>query len=353
MVCAFRSIRCSDDWPDQFGFAMVLSGPARLVSLDFGRQVHCDVTRTGFGSNSFCEASLNDILDMYAKSGELNDAKAQLELSFPIGIESILTAWHSKFNPSSNHFVGSSLVDFLCKTWGFGGCQEGFLKMPARGILPRNALIAGLVQNDSKVEAFDLFSQMQAGGLRPSYFTFASILPACMYMKSEMLEDANKLFVEMPGNKIFKELKNKENAISWNSMIVGFAHNGYVKEALSTFQKMQESLKKPDDITFLDFLAACTHAEAQELIDELAFESDSMTWSTFLAACRMHRDEIRWKLAAAKLNKLEPDNSSHYVLLSNLYAASGNWVEANIGSNARKRDQEVTWLLLGYSGSYN
>ncbi|XP_072955550.1 pentatricopeptide repeat-containing protein At3g09040, mitochondrial [Typha angustifolia] len=553
---------------DEFTYVSVFGACASLESLDLGRQLHSVIIRINYDSSLFVG---NAVLDMYAKSGELNDAKAQLELipnrdcvtwnaiivglvhnedelealnmlkkmrleatdPDEISFASLVSACSNihaielgkqihclalKFDLSSNHFVGSSLIDLYAKFGDMEAAKKVFLKMPERGVVPRNALIAGHVQNDSEVDAFRLFRQMQADGICPSNFTFASILPACtghlgfvigkqvhcytvkscllyadaflmvsllgMYMKSEMLEDANKLFVEMPENKglvlwtafisghaqigcsnealllfwkmrscnlhpdeatfasvlkacadlaalsdgkeihslitkagfssyeaastalmdmyskcgdiscsfeVFKGLKNKENVISWNSMISGFAQNGYAEEALSTFQKMQESPVKPDDITFLGVLTACTHAglvleghhffdsmtreyritprvdhyaclidllgrvgylkEAQKLIDGLPFEPDSVIWSTFLAACRMHRDEIRGKLAAAKLIELEPDNSSHYVLLSNLYAASGNWVEAKIVREAMrergvKKSPGRSWITV-------
>jgi pentatricopeptide repeat protein len=160
----------------------------------------------------------------------------------------------------------------------------------------------------------------------------------------------------------------------WNSMIDGFAKIGYAYEVLLLFQKMQQSQLKPDEVAFLGVLIACSHAglisegrnffdsmskvyglmpriyhyacfidllglvghlqEAQQVIDELPLRADGVIWTTFLAACRMHKDEKRSKIAAKRLIELEPQSSPTYVFLSSLHAAAGNWVEAKVAREA-------------------
>jgi hypothetical protein len=53
--------------------------------------------------------------------------------------------------------------------------------------------------------------------------------------------------------------------------------------------------------------------EAQQVIDELPFRADGVIWATFLATCRMHKDEKRSKIVAKRLIELEPQSSSTYV----------------------------------------
>lgn len=62
--------------------------------------------------------------------------------------------------------------------------------------------------------------------------------------------------------------------------------------------------------------------EAEEFIDKLEVEPNAMIWANLLGACRIHGDEKRGQRAAKKLIELEPQSSSPYVLLSNMYAAS-------------------------------
>ncbi|KAK9944070.1 hypothetical protein M0R45_009654 [Rubus argutus] len=103
----------------------------------------------------------------------------------------------------------------------------------------------------------------------------------------------------------------KNGVISWNSMIVGFAKNGYAEDALKIFEEMKQSHVEPDDVTFLGVLTACSHAgkvaegrwgllkEAEEFIDRLDFVPNSMIWSTLLGACKLHGDDISFKYLTA------------------------------------------------------
>ena len=50
-------------------------------------------------------------------------------------------------------------------------------------------------------------------------------------------------------------------------------------------------------------------------------------WCTLLSACHVRRNLELGKIAAEKLISLQPRDSAAYVLLSNIYAATGNWKE--------------------------
>ncbi|KAF6987512.1 hypothetical protein CFC21_005148 [Triticum aestivum] len=246
--------------------------------------------------------------------------------------------------------------------------------------------------------------------------TFASILKACSEMTAlndgkeihgliiksgfNSYETSTSALIDMYSKcgditssfEAFKQLENKQGIMLWNSMIVGFAKNGYADEVLLLFQKMQESQIKPDEVTFLGVLIACAHAglisvgrhyfnymnkvcglvprvdhyacfidllgrgglleEAEEVINQLPFRPDGVIWATYLAACRMHKDEERGKVAAKKLAELEPENSSTYVLLSSLHAAAGKFGEAKIAREAM-RENGITkipgcsWVTVG------
>ncbi|PWA41186.1 Pentatricopeptide repeat-containing protein [Artemisia annua] len=70
-----------------------------------------------------------------------------------------------------------------------------------------------------------------------------------LYAKCGSVDDAYKVFHSI----------DTLNTVSYNSMINGFAQNGYGKEALELFTKMEGSGVDPNDITFLGVLSACTH----------------------------------------------------------------------------------------------
>jgi pentatricopeptide repeat protein len=126
---------------------------------------------------------------------------------------------------------------------------------------------------------------------------------------------------------------------------------------------------KPDDVTFINMISACSHAglvdvgrdcydaisdyglkpsmehygclidlfgrsgqlaEAEALITRMPLEPNALIWRTFLSACRMHGDTRRGVHAAKRVVDLDPLNSAPYVLLSNIYAAQGKWKDVEM-----------------------
>jgi pentatricopeptide repeat protein len=282
------------------------------------------------------------------------------------------------------------------------------------------ALISGHIQNDCSDEALKLYREMRNNNILPDQATFVTILRACALLSSlqdgkeihslifhtgfDLDELTSSALVDMYAKcgdvenaaKVFEELAIKKDTISWNSMIVGFAKNGYAERALKVFDEMNQSSVTPDDVTFLGVLTACSHAglvsegqrifdnmvnfygirprvdhyacmvdllgrwgflkEAEEFIDELDVEPNAMIWANLLGACRIHGDEKRGQRAAKKLIELEPQNSSPYVLLSNIYAASEHWDEARSlrRTMVQKEIQKMpgcSWIVVGQKTS--
>lgn len=278
------------------------------------------------------------------------------------------------------------------------------------------ALISGHTQNDCTYEALNLYWKMRENNILPDQATFVSVLRACALLSS--LQDGKEIhslifhtgfdsdeltssaLIDMYAKcgdvrssmQVFEEMNCKNNVISWNSMIVGFAKNGYAENALNIFNEMNESCVTPDDVTFLGVLTACSHAgwvpeghqifdvmvnhygikprvdhyacmvdllgrwgflkEAEEFIDKLDVDPNARIWASLLGACRIHGDEKRGQQAAQNLIKLEPQNSSPYVLLSNIHAALGHWNEARF-LRRTMREKEVqkipgcSWIVVG------
>ncbi|KAL6289952.1 hypothetical protein ACE6H2_007462 [Prunus campanulata] len=56
-------------------------------------------------------------------------------------------------------------------------------------------------------------------------------------------------------------------------------------------------------------------------------EADASVWRALLNACRLHSAKNLAGTIFEKLVELEPMNAGNYVLISNLYAAAGLWME--------------------------
>ncbi|GLJ21348.1 hypothetical protein SUGI_0392610 [Cryptomeria japonica] len=181
--------------------------------------------------------------------------------------------------------------------------------------------------------------------------------------------EAVKLFEETPDS----------NVMSWTAMISGvlpacgnlasllwgYALHGYGNDALQLFEHMECHGERPDDLTFLGILTACCHGgfvddgrkyfdrmtryyqiepalkhygclvdllgraghlnEARDLINKMPMKPDVAVWGSLLGACGIHINIEVGEYAAEHLLELDPTNGSHYVALSNMYAAAGRW----------------------------
>ncbi|XP_072991373.1 uncharacterized protein [Typha latifolia] len=263
-----------------------------------------------------------------------------------------------------------------------------FDTMPQRDSVSWAAMVAGYAQGGFSEEALRLFIEMGRSGEKMNRSSFTCALSTCadiallecgmqvhgrlvkagygmgcfvgnallaMYFKCGTIDEACKAFKEM----------EERDVVSWNTMIAGYARHGFGKEALEFFDMMRTTDTKPDDITMVGVLSACSHAglvdkgisyfysmhqdfgvttkaehytcmidllgragrleEAQALMGEIPFKPDATMWGALLGASRIHRNAQLGEKAAKRIFEMEPDNAGMYVLLSNIYAASGKW----------------------------
>jgi pentatricopeptide repeat protein len=185
-----------------------------------------------------------------------------------------------------------------------------------------------------------------------------------MYGKCGSLEEAIKIFDDID--------VNDRNVITWSTMILTYGQHGRGKEAISLFEKMQQKGLSPDETTVTRVLNACSHSglvrealdifcdleskfnvkvdvfhcacivdllgragrleEAERFIvhymKEQQIEADIPTWMGLLGACRTYKDVERAERVAQHILDLDPKDASVYVLLSNIYAQSGNMNKA-------------------------
>ncbi|XP_031476402.1 pentatricopeptide repeat-containing protein At2g03880, mitochondrial isoform X1 [Nymphaea colorata] len=301
----------------------------------------------------------------------------------------------------SDVFVRSSLIDTYAKCGSLSDAYDVFNEMVTGDLVVWNSVIGAVAQNGDGDQAVDLFKQMKRVGFIPNQATLASAFRACtslvllevgtqvhahvikserdlivenalldMYCKCGNLGEAKTAFTRM----VVKDV------ISWSTMIVGMAQNGFSKEGLHLFELMLKSGTNPNGITLVGVLFACSHAglvdegwhffrsmkrlygiepqmehhccmvdllgragkldEAINFIHETPGKTDAVIWRALLGACRVHGNVKLAAYVANQVLELEPDDEGTYILLSNIYAASSNW---NDVSRVRKsmRDRGV------------
>ncbi|KAK0586564.1 hypothetical protein LWI29_008956 [Acer saccharum] len=285
-----------------------------------------------------------------------------------------------------------------------------FDRMPWRDSISWAAMIAGYGQSGFSEEALRLFIEMKRDGGRLNRSTFTCVLSVCSNIAA--LELGNQLHGQLVkvgfeagcfvGNALlamyckcgsvedayhaFEEISDKD-VVSWNTMIAGYSRHGFGKEALMLFESMKTFGVRPDDVTLVGVLSACSHTglvdrgtelfnsmkrdygilanskhytcivdllgragrldEAQNVMRNMPFKPDAATWGALLGACRIHGNTELGEKAAEVIFELEPDNAGMYVLLSNLYAASGRWHDVS-KMRLKMRDKGVK-KVTGFS----
>eukprot|EP01018_Ginkgo_biloba_P024290 Gb_24630 [translate_table: standard] len=380
--------------PDQSTLASVISACTALIALEQGEQIHTSVIKKGFDSNVFVVSAL---VTMYAKCGNIDSA-------FHLFAKT----------PERNVVLCTAMITGYSQNARMKDALRVFEKMSERNVVSWTAMIAGYVHNGHGEEALKLFSQMQQTGTKPNQSTYTSIIGACanqaalehgqqvhahiiktgfesnvfvcsalvaMYAKCGSIDESSQVFCKI----------NEPNVVLWNAMIAGYAQHGHGKDALQLFQQMQHMGLKPNHITFVGVLSACSHAglvdegwhyfnsmsqdhcttprldhygcmvdilgrarhlnEAIDFIGNMPFEPDVVLWGALLGACRIHMNMELGELAAKHIFKLEPENAAAYVVLSNIYAGSGRWSDASklrIMRKARgvKKNPGCCWIVV-------
>ncbi|XWS23399.1 hypothetical protein CRYUN_Cryun28dG0010800 [Craigia yunnanensis] len=181
--------------------------------------------------------------------------------------------------------VGTALLDMYGKKGELNSAIKIFKIMPNRNIVMYNAMISGFIEaesisKESANEACSLFCEIQRQGLKPSKFTFSSMLKACKaiedvvcgkqihahickynlqsdeFIGSALIELYSLMGSTEDGLKCFRSTP-KQDIVIWTSMIAGHVQNGQFESALNLFYELLASGGRPDEFIFSNMLSAC------------------------------------------------------------------------------------------------
>ncbi|KAL5697794.1 hypothetical protein ACHQM5_028910 [Ranunculus cassubicifolius] len=296
--------------------------------------------------------------------------------------------------------LGNALMDMYVKCMCLDEAKGVFYELRERDAISWTCIISGLVQSKRSKEALDVFHSMRNFGAVPDKVTLSSVLSACaslgaidygkwvheyvdrhgiewdahlgtsmidMYAKCGSIEIALCIFHQMQHKNIF----------TWNALLGGLAMHGHGSEALDHFEQMLKLGIRPNEVTFLAVLTACSHnglldearhqfrhmvqvfhiqpriehfgcmvdllcrasllEEAQEMIRSMPMEPDVLIWGALLTACKASGDVETSRSILRHVVELETDDSGVYVLLANIFASSDRWEDAAMVRKIMKR----------------
>ncbi|XP_043710603.1 pentatricopeptide repeat-containing protein At5g66520-like [Telopea speciosissima] len=387
-------------FPDEFTFTFVFAACSKLSSVSEGKQAHAQMVKypLRFGTQSW-----NSLLDFYAKIREMGSLGQRL---FDQIEEPDIISWNcllDGFVKSGELDAARAIFDVMPQrdtvSWtsmlvGFANAglmseaSKLFDNMPERNLVSWSAMISACVQMGRYREGLDLFKQMQVAGIKTDKITMTTLLSACArlgaldqgqwfhaYIDKYMIEiDAHlsTALVDMYAKcgkidialKVFRRSGHKK-VFLWNAILGGLAMHSRGREAVELLSEMLEEGIKPNQITFLSVLAACSHSglvddglrifhimmndhnirltmahygcivdlyaragllnDAKRFIETMPMEADGSVWRALLGACRLHGNVNLGEHIGRILLELEPSNDGNYVLLSDIYAIGKRW----------------------------
>ncbi|XP_008803874.1 pentatricopeptide repeat-containing protein At5g66520-like [Phoenix dactylifera] len=357
--------------PDTHTFPFLLKACSLIPARPQGLSAHAHALKLGLDSHLFVN---NALIHFYSVVGAIADARRLLDHARDVDVVSY-----------------NSMISGYVRTGDLGRARRLFDGTPARNVVTWSAMISGYAQGGCSKEALGLFSRMQAEGFKPDDTTLVSVLAACahlgaleqgkwvhgylrsngikisVFLGTSLIDMYAKCGKVELGLEVFNGMQEK-NLLAWTTIITGLAMHGRGLKALKLFSEMEKCGVVPDDIAFIGALCACMHAglvnegckifdsmsrhygirpkiehygcmvdllarngllhEARHFVESMPMEPDALIWGALMAGCRFHRSVELAEHVVKHLIQLEPDSSGVYVLLANIYAASGRHDDA-------------------------
>ncbi|CAM8935671.1 unnamed protein product [Rhodiola kirilowii] len=160
------------------------------------------------------------------------------------------------------------------------------------------------------------------------------------------------------------------------------------EDSLNMFVSMTRGLVRPNSLTYLGVLSACSglnalregcqvhglvmklglHSdhyasivdmlgrarllrEARDFIEGLPEQPGITVWQALLGACSIHGDYELGKYASNQLSLVAPETAAQYVLMANIYSSEGKWKERageirKMKDMGVKKETGVTWIEI-------
>ena len=218
-----------------------------------------------------------------ASKGDLNEGKAIHGQVIKSGINPDSHLWNSLVNV----YAKCGSANYACKVFG---------EIPERDVVSWTALIAGFVAEGYGSGAVNLFCEMRREGVGANEFTYATALKACsmcldlefgkqVHAEAIKVGDFSDLFVGSAlvdlyakcGEMVLAErvflCMPKQNAVSWNALLNGFAQMGDAEKVLNLFCRMTGSEINFSKFTLSTVLKGCANSgnlRAGQIVHSLA-----------------------------------------------------------------------------------
>ncbi|XP_057984291.1 pentatricopeptide repeat-containing protein At5g03800 isoform X2 [Malania oleifera] len=350
-----------------FTLTSVVKACGLLMEVRISQQIHGFIVKFGFGLNDCIEAAL---VDMYTRCASMVDA------------HKLFDHWPSQWDSS---IIWASMICGYARN----GQPEEAISLFCQKLFEETVVLDEVASTATlgvcgTLGFQEMGEQIHCHAVKSGFLSDSGIGNAIlsMYSKCGNMDSAIKVFNFMPSHDI----------VSWNGLIAGHLLHRWGDEALAVWSKMEEANIRPDTVTFVLIISAYKHTnanlvddcrklfrsmktmydieptsehyaslvdvlgywglfeEAEEVINMMPFEPEVSVWRALLDTCRIHLNTALGKWAAKCILAMEPQDPSTYILVSNLYSASGRWhcserVREEMREKGLRKHPARSWII--------
>ncbi|XP_047337549.1 pentatricopeptide repeat-containing protein At4g33990 isoform X2 [Impatiens glandulifera] len=276
----------------------------RFGSVDVAHKIFCDMTIRDRGSwnamiSGFCQSG--NAVEALRVLDEMNREGIKMDC---VTVSAIIPAcaqrgddlhgmlvhlYVIKHGLDYDVFVRNSLINMYSKFGDVSLSQKVFDQTDFRDLVSWNSIIAAYEQNGDPDTALKLFGEMQSNGVQLDLLTLVSLasiarskncqsersvhgyaLRRCWVLEDIIVGNAIIDMYAKLGNidyarRVFDIIFSKD-VISWNTMITGYAQNGFASEAVQLFSLMGDHMNLvANQGTWVSILPAYSHLGALRL----------------------------------------------------------------------------------------
>lgn len=330
----FQQMRLKGVKPNEITFISMLSACASPEALQDGKVVHALIIQMGLEIDVVVG---NALVNMYGKCGSLTDAWR----TFNNILQRNVASWSAMIGVFATNMHGSEAF-------------QVFLQMQQRGIELDKVSLINVLSVCTSLSALSEGKMIHNCAItqRLEADVMVGTALVSMYGRCGPVKDAQRVFDKI----------HQRDVVAWTALISAYAQHGHTKEALHLFHWMQTEGVKPNQISFVSILSACSHSglvdegcwlfvsmsqvygltpaamhygcmidllgrsgrldEAENVINNMPMQPGIVEWMTLLGACRAHGDEIQGNRIVDCIMDMDREYVSVCMVLSDTHATA-------------------------------
>ncbi|KAF8704969.1 hypothetical protein HU200_031215 [Digitaria exilis] len=274
-INVFSKMRMAGFAFNPFALTSVLKATVCMSSVVLGKCIHGCSVKALYDTEPHVGGAL---LDMYAKCGDIEDARAIFEMI-----------------PHDDVVLWSFMISRYAQSFQNEHAFEMFLRMVRSSVVPNEFSLSGVLQACANIALLDLGEQIHNLVIKLGYESELFVGNALMdlYAKCKSIENSLKIFSSL----------RDANEVSWNTIIVGYCQSGFGENALSVFREMRAAQMLSTQVTYSSVLRACAstasikHAvQIHSLIEKSTFNCDTVVCNSLIdtyAKCGCIKDALK------------------------------------------------------------